>query len=225
MRLIVVMLCCLASLAQAGLDFPETLKEVRADASADKVTADFPFTNQSDKAVTVSHYDSTCSCMSVQITGGKTRYEPGESGVIRTQFDMGNFSGTVDKVVVVWLDDAPEDEPSVTLTVRVHIPVLVAMTPKTLKWEMAGKGEPQTIEIRMNHSEPIKVKSVTGSSEAFGYQLETIEEGKSYDLVVTPKTLDAPALGIFRVETDCELEKHRIQQAFGVIRRATAEGK
>lgn len=203
------------------LDFKELRKEVHAPADVKTVTADFEFTNRSNQPVTVSKYESTCSCMSVKIKEGKLRYAPGESGVVRAEFDMGNFSGEVDKVVALWLDDAPADKPTISLTVRVHIPVLVSLDPKTLKWDLGGNGDPQTIRINMNHTKPIKALKVTSSSESFVAKLKTIEEGRSYELVVTPVDIKAPGLGVLRIETDCDIVKHRIQQAFAVVRKQT----
>ena len=211
----------LIAFVQAGLDFPSTLKEVHAPADAKTVSADFEFTNHSDKSVTVAKVDPTCSCIAVKIKDSKLRYAPGESGVIRAEFDMGNFSGTVDKVVAVWLDNDAADMPSVALTVRVHIPVLVSLEPKTLKWDLDGKGGPQTVKIEMNHTQPIHITSVNSSSETFTCEIKTIEDGKSYELKVTPVSVNTSGLAVLRVETDCDIQKHRIQQAFAVIRKSS----
>jgi hypothetical protein len=205
----------------AALDFKEVLKEVHAPADVKKVSADFEFTNHSDKPVTVSKYESTCSCMSVMIKDGKLHYAPGESGVVRAEFDMGNFSGAVDKVVALWFDNAPADRPSLSLTVRVHIPILVSMEPKTVKWDLNGDAEPQTIHVTMNHTKPIKVVKVTSSSAAFMPTLKTIEEGKSYEVIVAPADIKSPGLAVLRIETDCDIVKHRTQQAFAVVRKPT----
>ncbi len=204
----------------AALDFPLVFKEVHAPAEAQSITVDFEFANRSAKPVTVTKYDAGCSCVAVEIQEGKLRYEPGEAGLIRTKFDMGNFVGIVDKVVAVWLDDDPADKPSLALTVRVHIPVLVSLEPKTLKWDLQGQPTPQVVHIQMNYEQPIRVISVTASSEAFKYEVKPLEEGKSYDLIVTPLDLQTPGLAIFRIETDCSLPKHRVQQAFATVRRS-----
>lgn len=203
----------------AALDFTTTFKEIHVPADIKTVTADFDFTNRSNKPVSIAKYDPGCSCIAVQVKEGKLRYEPGESGTIRAEFNMGNFSGTVDKMVVLWLNNDPTDKPSLTLNVRVHIPVLVVLEPKTLKWDLNGKGQPQTIRITMKYEKPIRVTSVSASSDAFKHELKTVEEGKTYDLVVTPTDIKTPTLGIFRIETDCQIEKHRIQQVFATVRR------
>jgi Protein of unknown function (DUF1573) len=204
-----------------GLEFAELIKNVDAPADATIVTADFPFTNKSDKAVLIAKSDPGCSCLKVEISGGKLKYAPGESGVVRTTFEMGNFSGTVDKMVALWIDDDAPDKPSKQLTVRVHIPVLVGIEPKTVKWDVGDKPSPQTIQIRMAEGKLIHVMGVKSSSETFSCEVKTVEEGKKYDLIVTPRDLNGPGMSVIRIETDCEISKHRTQQAFAVARKPT----
>lgn len=212
----------LTAFLQAGaLTFESAIQEVHAPSDALTVTADFSFKNTSDKPVSIANTDSGCSCLSVQVSGGKLKYAPGESGVIRATFEMGNFSGTVDKVIALWLDSDPLDKPSQTLTVRVHIPVLVALEPKTVKWELNGKPDPQVVQIRMAEGEVIRVLSVKSSSSGFSFDLKTLEEGRKYDLVVTPLAINAPTLAVVRIETDCKVARHKTHQAFAVIARPT----
>ena len=212
----------LAALLPAGtLSFDSTLKEIDAPADAKTVAAEFAFTNKSGETVTIKQYESTCSCMSAKIKDGKLRYAPGESGVVRAEFDMGNFSGDVDKVVAIWLDGDPADNPSLRLTTRVHIPVLVAIEPKTVKWEVGGDKEPQTIKITMNHSKPIQVQGIECSNENFTADLKVVEAGKSYEIQVGIVDPSQPGLGIITIRTDCDVARHRTQQAFVVNRKAT----
>lgn len=223
MKIATAIWLALAALSQAdGLAFERVLEEVKAPADATTVTADFKFTNKGDKPVTISKSDPGCSCLSVQISGGKLKYAPGESGTVRATFDVGNFSGTVDKAIGLWLDNAPGDKPTMHLTVRIEIPVLVTMEPKTATWDVGGKAEPKTISIRMAEGQTIKVLNVKCSSPLFQQELKTIEEGKKYDLIVTPKSADGPGMGVIRIETDCPISKHRLQQAFAVVRKPVA---
>jgi hypothetical protein len=73
----------------------------------------------------------------------------------------------------------------------------------------------------MNETSPIRVTGVSSSSPAFKPELKTLEEGKSYELVVTPTTIQTPGLGILRIETDSANAKHRFHQAFAVVRKLT----
>jgi len=210
----------MAGLVSAGsLTFQESLKELSPDPNESKVSADFKFTNKGDKPINIVRFDGGCSCVSVQVSDGKRIYAPGESGVIRANFDMGTFSGTVDKVVSLWVEGDPDDAPSEKVTLRVHIPVVIEMQPKTLRWEVGQKLEPQTIKISMNGDKLTRILEVKGNSDVFSHQLKTIEEGRKYELVVTPNSTEAPKLGGFRIETDSEIKRQAVQQVFALINR------
>lgn len=211
----------LAAALQAGkLDFKSPVKEINAAADAQTVTADFEFTNRSGKTVVISNYEASCSCMTVQIKDAKTRYENGESGVVRATFDMGNFSGDVDKVVTLWLDGEKQSgEPSVQLLTKVHIPVLVGLNPKTVAWEIGEKPTTKVIKILMKDQKPINVRNVQSTSQGFKYEWKAIKEGWHYELSITPASTEKPAIGIFRIETDCAIKKHRTQQCFASVRK------
>lgn len=202
-----------------GLKFDSLLKEAHIPAEENRVSTDFHFVNETKNTITIKKYDAACSCMNATIDGGKMIYEPGEKGTIRTEFDMGNFSGVVDKQVMIYVDEDPDESPSITLTTRVHIPVLVQAEPKTLKWIMGQPAEEKIVTVTMNHDRPIHILRVTGTADGIGHEVREIEEGKKYHVVLKPKDTSVPALGIFRIETDCTIEKHRAQQVFAVIRR------
>lgn len=226
MRLpLILWLALSAVLPAAELAFPQTTKDVRTAADATTIDVDFPFSNTSGQPVVIARFQSNCSCMSVAVQDGKQRYEPGESGVVRATFDVKNLSGEVERFAVLWLEGDPEDKPSVKLTVKFHIPEVVKIEPKTVKWEIGGKPEPQVVRIMMDAADPVHITAVGSASPAFKHELKTIAEGKEYELVITPVATDKPALGLFRLDTDCKLERHRMKQVFAMIRKpAPAEG-
>lgn len=211
----------MAGLLSAGsLTFQESLKELKPDVNESQVSADFKFTNKSDKPINIVRVDGGCSCMSVQISDGKRIYAPGESGVIRAHFDMGNFSGSVDKVVSLWLEGDADDAPSEKVTLRVFIPVVIEVEPKTVKWDVGESAEPQTIKISMKGEKPTHILKVESNSEVFAHELKTIEDGRQYELVVSPKSTEKPVLGGFRIQTDSEVKRQATQQVFGIVKRA-----
>jgi len=204
----------------AGLTFEQTEVEVEAAADAKSVVADFNFENRTKQPVTIAKYEKTCTCMEVQVSDGKLVYAPGEKGVIRATFELANLSGTLEKPVKLWIDHDPDDKPSLVLTTRVHIPVLVVMDNKTLKWDLGSKPEARKIDIRMEYAKPIRILSTRCSSDIFKLDLKTLDEGKHYELWTTPTKTDAPCLGVIQIQTDCDIPRHRSQMAFVVVQRA-----
>lgn len=204
-------------LSAAGLTFKETEKEVSLSLEDTKGYVDYAFKNDSDKRVTIKEAKGFCSCTSVQISGGKKFYDPGESGVIRVNLDMGNETGKVEKAAGIFLEGDNDAEPTHTLKIHVNIPVLVEMEPRSAKWMVGDKMEPKTIVVKMVGEKPIHIQSVTPSTEQFDQELKTIEDGRVYELVITPKDTGKPGLSIFRMQTDCNIKNHGTLQAFAVI--------
>ena len=216
-----LLLCWFAAsltLSAGTLKFDEVTKEIRAEADARSVTADFNFKNETAEDVIIDRYDASCTCINAQIKGGKLVYKAGETGVIRAAFDTSLFSGTEEKTVGVWLKGDPAAKPSIVLTTRIVIPVLVEVEPKTLIWETGDKAEPKTVTLTMHHSEPIRVKGVSGADARFRQGLKVIEEGKKYEVVITPASTEKPGMGVIHIETDCSVQRHRSQRIFTVVR-------
>jgi hypothetical protein len=210
----------------AGLVFDAQKKEIKATPEARKIVCDFSFENKGAETVKIARYESTCTCMSVQINqGGKLEYAAGEKGILRAHFDMENFTGAVDKNVVLWLEGDSESEPSFVLVVRVIIPVLVDIQPRTLEWNGPGPWETKMMKIRMNHSEPIQITRATLNNPCYAYELKTVEAGKEYDLIITPlvKPDVAPGMAVIHIETDCTIDKQKKQMAFVVVRPEDAK--
>lgn len=204
-------------LSAGGLTFTEGSKEISMGLEDTAATVDYPFKNETDKRIVIKEAKGSCSCTSVQISGGKKYFDPGESGVVRVNYVLENETGTVDKVVAVMLEGDNEANPSHQLALRIHIPVLVEMEPKTVKWEVGGKPEPKTIRVVMKAEKPIHIKSVSASTETFSQELKTIEDGRLYELVITPKTTEKRGLAVFRMETDCTIKNHGTLQGFATI--------
>lgn len=204
--------------AAAGLKFEASEIKVDAELTDKTVTRDFKFTNSGDKTVKITQADAGCSCLAVQVAGGKFSYAPGESGVLRAVFELGSFQGTVDKQINVWLEGDPEEKPSTMLKMSVNIPVIIQLEPKTLKWDLGSSPSPKVIDVTMDYGKPIHISSVASSNETFSTKIITVEEGKRYKVEVTPeKGTDTASLAIIRIETDVDVEKQRVQQGFAVI--------
>jgi len=201
-----------------GLTFENTFQEVNADLDAKIVTTDYKFTNNSEKDITIATADGGCSCMKVEVSGGKMTYKPGESGVLRSTFEVGGFLGTVDKAVAIHLQGDPIEKPSHVIQLRVHIPMIITLTPKTLKWDVGEAPNPKTIRVDMDYENPIHITSVATNNEDFMTEIVELEKGKRYDVKVTPKKTDVSAIALLRILTDVDVERHRSQQAFASIR-------
>lgn len=206
--------------AAKGFTFTKEKVAVTAAPDATKVTVPYHFENKTRRTLTIAKYDSACSCLSAKVKGSKLVYKPGEKGEIRVQFAIGNFSGTVEKTVLLWTTDDPDEQPSTVMTVALTIPVLFEVEPMTLLWDQNGPAKAKTIKLKVNNDKPIRIVSHAGTNKDFPYALKTIRDGWEYELVVTPASTAEPGFGMIKITTDSSIARYKRQQAFVCVRRA-----
>lgn len=209
--------------AATGLSFVKNRVEMTVAADAKVVTVPYYFENKTDRTITIARYDSACSCLSAKVKGGKLVYQPGEKGEMKIDFELGNFSGLVEKTVLLWTTDDAAEAPSSTLTVALNIPVLFEVNPKTVFWDRNGEKTSKVIKLVVNHAEPIRILSHAGTNPNFDYELKTIRDGREYELLVTPKDLSQPAFGMIKLGTDSTIPRYKRQMAFVCVRRQVAD--
>lgn len=201
----------------AGLKYEK--EKISAEAGLDDktISRDFKFTNEGDTSVTIRTADAGCSCISVQIAGGKMTYAPGETGTMRVNFEIGSFQGVVEKPIYVWLEGDPDESPSATVRLSIAIPTIIALEPKTVKWLKGDEVAPKVIDVKMSYEKPIHITDLVSSNENFKVKLITVEEGKHYQIEVSPQDMELQGLCVIRIKTDVDVSKQRIQQVFAVI--------
>lgn len=202
---------------RAELKFETPIIDADAGLNDTTLVREYKFSNAGSKPITITQADAGCSCLAIEVAAGKFTYAPGETGTIRATFQIGNFQGTVEKPIYIWLEGDAEKSPSSTISLRVHIPVIIAIEPKTLKWEDGETKGTKSIDVKMDHEKPIQITSVSTSNESFSAKIVTVEEGKHYKVEVTPSATAKTGISIVRIETDTDVEKQRIQQGFAVI--------
>ena len=66
----------------------------------------------------------------------------------------------------------------------------------------------------------MNIVSLTSSRKSVSVRSEVIEPGKVYDLILKPDSTADSMLGMVRIMTDCEIEKHRTQLTYFSVKRA-----
>lgn len=223
--LVALLLCSPVLIAGQGFTFVKNRVEVTVKPDAKRVSIPFEFENKTKKTITIARYDSACSCLSARVAEpeGKMTYKPGEKGKIVVDFELGSFSGKVEKTVMLWTKDDPVQKPSTILTSAITIPVLFEVSPRTLYWDHKGNKEPQTIKLKVTGDQPIRILSNQGTNQNFPYKLITIRDGWEYEIVVTPQSVESMGMGLIKLTTDAAISRYQRQQAFVCVRRVPAK--
>ena len=209
-----------ASFAAAEMVFEQTKVPVTAAPDARTVTVEFPFKVTAGGAE-IRNYDAPCSCLSAGVTptnpdrSAKLVWKEGEKGKVLGKFDLGNFSGTVEKAIVVNF----RNQKQVQLVVEVTIPQLVKLEPATHRWTQGGSPETKVFKINVTSHDPVQIKNITSNNDAFVFELKTIKPGRVYEVHATPQQMDTPGFGVIRAETDSPHQRFKRLQMFGVVQR------
>jgi hypothetical protein len=203
----------LGTIANGQLKFEKLKDEVVAKPEGGVLRVEFPFKNDGDKPVTISRYDSGCGCLSGKLEGNKKTYAPDEKGVVHMEIDSTNLHGLVEKQLGIWVEGNGE-QPAATLSVAITVPDLIKLEPKTLHWNLGEEPVAKTIVVTMNYSEPVRITGLSGTDPQFTEKFKVIEDGRKYEIEVTPSDTATGCLSNFRIETDCGISRLKTQIAF-----------
>lgn len=204
-----------AATASAGLAFTSQRLDFDVKPEDNTVEAVFAFANDTDKTIRVVDVHSNCGCLKAETD--KETYEPGEKGTLTAVFTVGSIEGRVEKSVMLQTD--AKDGPVQKLTVGINVPSIIEIEPDLTEWIIGEAPAPKSVRIRVVQPDPIRVLEVNCSRNTFTHEVKTIEEGREYEVVLTPSDTSKAQLGVLRIETDCPIEKHRRKMAFfGVVK-------
>jgi len=201
-----------APLALAGLEFEKPVQSAEVKISDAEIGTKFAFKVTGDKPVRITDIRTFCSCVRAQTLDGKMLFQPGESGVIDTAFEVGGFEGMLKKEVVVTTDDAAQPESRLVLEVK--IPGLFEITPAQLVWQVGEPAAPKMVRIKVLGGDPVRVMAAVSSRKSMTTALREVVPGQEYEVAVTPAATDTKILGLVRVETDSAYPRYQKRLVF-----------
>lgn len=217
--LAMVMWGSVAGEVEGKLLFETTEAEHKAEAEDDVFKVRFPFVNEGTEPVKITKIESSCGCLKAEVSSEVIG--AGEEGVITGLFNLGAATGENEKFLTVKTDEVG-GEPY-RLVTRVLVPEIASIEPKILSWGIGSEPEAKVFEFIVKREEPIRVTEVSSSREEFGFEVETVEEGRRYRITLKPVSTEKALLGVLRIETDCEIEKHRRHMAFFSVKQGGGE--
>jgi uncharacterized protein DUF1573 len=197
----------------AGLEWEKTQLEFHPSATDAEVKGDFNFTNTGKEPVTIDAVEPGCGCTTAVLD--KKTYAPGEKGRVTATFNIGQRTGEQHKIIRVKIHDAPE--PAV-LTMITHIPELMKMSPQFVWWKAGDEPRPQTIELTVMPDAHLRVTRVLSTDPKIKPTLETVEEGKSYKVVVTPEQTATPLMAVLTIDSTLAPDHQKLFTAFAQVK-------
>jgi len=200
---------------QAGLNFEFTSQDVKAEPGAARLQAKFPFTNTSDKKITILSTETECGCTTAALD--KKEFAPGESGVITATFEIGSREGAQVKQIRVRASD--QSDPHI-LTFKTNIPVFARIQPTFVYW---ANGEPPAakkmiLEV-IDADSPIEKLTASSNNPAIRPEVREVEKGRKFEIIVTPGATEKFLLATIQLIANTGQGKQpRVLQAYATIK-------
>lgn len=180
MRLVALLMLVLSTLAaRAELAFDQTAIELQPSLLDREILAEFRFRNDSKQVVKVLGLSSSCGCTAV--SADKTSYAPGERGIVRGVFTIGDRIGLQQKSIFVDTDHPGR----IHLQFSALIPNWAELDPRILKWMPSDERKPKSLLAKVADGQ-IRL-TATASAPALDVSIEPTEVAQVFRLIVTPK--------------------------------------
>lgn len=187
-----LVLAATTALGASPLTWETTDVRIEAPPLSESVEAVFPFTNTGARAVTIAEVHSSCGCTVPQLE--KRIYEPGESGVIRATFTLGERMGLQEKTVIV--STSAPDAGQTILTLRVQIPKLFETARSFVVWNAGEPAKPQVIPLTILMPELLTLATVESRHASFEASVAPDPEAPGRHLItITPRTTEKETNG------------------------------
>jgi len=213
MRMLPFLLLLFATPALADLKWETQEQTFHAKASEKQVVAKYRFTNSGKEPVKIENVKTSCGCTTAGLK--KSEYAPGESGEIEARFDFGGRTGKQEKGIAVSI--AGVSQPTI-LRLLVDIEEPVRMQPQFVIWNVGDKPNAQTIHLTVADDVPAKILSVESDNPMIKAELTPLQNGKGYEVHITPSDTVRPAAATLIIRTDYPTDNPQVRYAYARIK-------
>ncbi len=205
-----VLFLTLTSQLVAQLEFENNKVNVKAKVGDEKKSGFFKFKNVGDYPITIIKVKASCGCTTTKLD--KKEYFPGESGEITATLKIGYREGLQTKNVYVQTSDPKK--PKYNLTLQVDIPKIAKVQPRLLVWRISEEAVSKKMSIEFLIDDPIHVLRVENGVKNFKTEIEEIEKGRKYNIIVTPLSTEKRQQSIINIHTDYPKENPKPYTAY-----------
>ena len=177
-----------------ALEWQNPVIEARAEPFQKTLTLVFQFKNAGARPVHLLDLQPSCSCL--EATSDKKVYAAGESGSVTAVFSAAETPGIYERHIRVVTDVSTPPE---NLTVRIEIPELATLVPRSVEWRLGEPAAEKNIELRAEGSLQIAFTQATPTNDSFAVHLEAVVPDRVYRLTLTPRNTDAVANAAIRI--------------------------
>jgi hypothetical protein len=205
----------LAHGTHAQLVFDSNSVEGTAALSDKKLVGEFKFKNTGHTTIKILSVKPSCECTIATLD--KTAVGPGECGVIRATFNIGDRRGTNIKTIAVVTDDPAHSD--AILRFVATVPDVVHIEPILVYWKAGEKPEPKKFKVKAGFTTmPVHLSQVSSSDPNFKTSVETVKDGAEYVVTITPVDTKSRGKATLRIQTDVAAPQWSEVKAYALVK-------
>ena len=168
--------------ARAELEWKHTQESLVVRPGDTEGTAQFHFVNTGKAAVEITRVETGCGCTTVKL--GRTKFAPGEAGVIPVTFQAAGREGEVRVQISVYTDDATQP---VQLALVASMETPVRVDPRFVFWKSDEPRDAKRVHLTALPEFEVEFTGLQSSNPAFGVRLDPVTGKKGEcELVIMP---------------------------------------
>lgn len=198
--------------AVAGLTWEATVRSPSIALGAEKAVAEFPFRNDSREPVIILNVRASCGCTVPELE--KRQYAPGEGGVIKATYTIGDRQGAQHSVIYVQTAEAGAEVQQLHL--HLDIPQPLEIAPRVVSWTQNEEAGPKYLEVHVHPDAGVELTGVETKDPGYRVALLPQPAKGRYRIEITPASTAAPSRATFVLQTSRPLPKP--SQVFAFVR-------
>lgn len=196
-----------STIVQHGpLIFEATDQIIKASPNQKDFTATYKFKNTGKLPIRILKVKGACSCVVTKLN--KDLYESGERGQFDVKLTFGAAVGRFVKALYVYTDES--DTKRYKIRIGAMIPMFAKITPRYVRWYRESKPTPELINVKITHNDPIKVIKVDSSNPDYRVKLNTVKEGREYNIELAPKDTREASSTALSIEMNYPADNHLV---------------
>jgi hypothetical protein len=180
----------------AQLKWEHTEQSFQANLNDASTTAEYAFSNEGSKPVSILKIETCCGCTTVQ--ADKKTYAPGEKGKVTAHFAFDHRNGPQTKEFLVKTDESPG---LYMLRLKGSIPAPFDYEPKSLVWSKEEANTPKVIRLTPHPQASELIPGVVPQTAFYTASLSRSPTGNFYEIRILPPTPRTPLRTLIQVET------------------------
>lgn len=177
---------------KASIVFETTELQLAQVVRGEKATGRFVFSNPGSAPLEILQIKTSCGCTTVD--GWQQTVAPGEKGAFEVAFDSSRFMGKISKAIDVTTNAGNVSNGMVRVSIHADVwsPVRLSQYSASFGTLISGASSPpMRIQMTVMDEGPLDIGEPTTTNAAFEVELNEVEAGKRYVLVITPPVMES----------------------------------